>query len=129
MSISNLHSELENFPELFDAFIVLLDFVRDLEPGHFVKSESQWTYDPNFLAFTLHYKRKHHVVVYVRGWPSEYAEMKHLPLESVRYGSYSKCYLESVSQIDALLFYIRRSHELWSKGRGRKGTRQRIVEE
>lgn len=63
MSISDLHSELENFPELFDSFIVLIDFVRDLEPGHFVKSESQWTYDPNFLAFTFHYKRKHHIVV------------------------------------------------------------------
>ncbi len=129
MSISDLHSELENFPELFDSFIVLIDFISDLEPGHFVKSETQWTYDPNFLALTFHYKRKHHIVAYVRGRPSEFAEMKHLPLESVRYGSYSKCYVENVTQMDALLFYVRRSHELWSKGKGRTGTRQRIVEE
>ena len=129
MSMSELHGELEQFDELLHPFIMLIDFVQGLAPGHFEKGKNRWTYNPNFLSLTIHYKRRKHIVVFVRGWPSEYASMDHLPLVSCGSGSYSKCYVESVMQMDALLFYVRRSHELWNKGRGREGTRQRLVEE
>jgi hypothetical protein len=129
MSNDDIDSELENFPELVDSCIVLMDFIRTFEPGNFFKSNSVWKYDPHFLELSFSYKRNHHIVVYVRGRPSEYAKMKHLPVESHGVGTFSKCYFDNISQLDALLFYVRRSHELWTRGRGRTGTRQRIIEE
>lgn len=57
MSISELHSELENFDDLLHPFIMLIDFANELESGTFVKGKDRWTFDPNFLSLTLHYKR------------------------------------------------------------------------
>ena len=130
MSIFVLHRELENFPELFDPFVLLIDFVGKLETGHFTKGKSGWwTYSRNFISLSCYYKRSHHITVSLWGRTWEFLELEHLLLGRSRGGSYSKCKVNSVSQMDALLVHVRRSHALWSEGRGREKRSLKIVEE
>ncbi len=130
MDTPDLHSELESLDELHNPFIVVLDFIFALTGGNlgnFTKKGTQWVYEPNFVTFSIHSQRARNVTICLRGNPHEFAQYEHLPLASAQHG-YCRCKVESVLQLDAALVYIRRAHELRSKGRHRDQKEQRIVE-
>ena len=126
--ISLLHSELEKLSDLYNPFIVVLDFIFALERGNFVKEDKQWVYRPeNFVTLDIHSQFRHNVTICLRGNPHEFAELPHLPLKRARNG-YSRCKVEDVLQLDAALSYIRTAHELRKRGPSRIQKERKIVE-
>lgn len=113
-----MHEELEKLDDLYNPFVVVYDFISSLHRGNWEKKGTQWVYDPNFVTFSIHYQRAHNVTVCLRGNPHEFIPFGHLPLKPAQSG-YSRCKVESVNQLDALLCYIRRAYEIWTEGRTR----------
>jgi len=114
-----LHTEFEELPQLHPILITVLDFISALHPGDFARDPSGWVYRPdNFVALIVRYKRASHVTFTFRGNVAEFHQLQHLPLEPAQHG-YSRCYFDSVLQLDALLFYIRQAHDIYEAGRHR----------
>jgi hypothetical protein len=117
--IQDLHAEFEELPQLHSILITVLDFIFAIHPGDFERDPSGWVYRPdNFVALTVRYKRASHVTFTFRGNVAEFHQLQHLAIEPAQHG-YSRCYFDSVLQLDALLFYIRQAHDLYEKGRNR----------
>jgi hypothetical protein len=118
--ITDLHAEFEELPHLHSILITVLDFIFVIHPGNFERNPSGWVYRPdNFVALTVRYKRANHVTFTFRDNVSEFHQLRHLPLEPAQHG-YSRCYFDSVLQLDALLFYIRQAHDLYEQGHERE---------
>ena len=125
----NIWDELKNLGPLATTAMALADFCEAIaDGGQFEKSDARWVIRPNnFVTLEPHWKRVKNVAISLRGNPSEFAPLPELPVKAGMSG-YSECKIESASQLAAAAFYIRRAHEIYSRGRNRSQKGQKVVE-
>jgi hypothetical protein len=126
---NTIYEELDRLDSTLNhAGITIIEFVQGLAGGKFLKEERRWVFRPqNFVTLTIHAIRTSNITITLRGNPEEFAPLSQIELKQDRNG-YSICKLESIMQLDAVLFHVRRAHKLWLLGKQRSQKRLRVVE-
>jgi hypothetical protein len=106
----------------------IVQYSQSIAEGQLESEGSRYVMRPdNFVIFEPHYKRVRNLTVTIRGNPSEFEEWHGLKLDKSMNG-YSSFRITQNSQLAAAASYIRRSKELFVRGRSREQTKSRTVE-
>ena len=107
----------------------ILDHIKGLSAGEFVRHEAKWGYKITapggfrhyeFVDFSIHSERGDHLRFSFYGKPEELGSGDILPLSKGRGDSYSECVFEDISQKNALIEYLSKSHDLSKRNKGGK---------
>jgi hypothetical protein len=125
-----IEDEIAELGDLKDVGLALIQYARSIFPGTTLSSTAQGKYvarPRNFVTFKVHSKRAKNITVTLRGNPTEFLQLKELPLKADMAG-YSSFKLTEVGQLAAAATYIRRAAELHAAGRVREQKQLKLIE-
>ena len=111
-----IEAEIRQLPNLKHIGLALVEFVYSLQKGSFKKKKSEWVYDPNFVAFTIRYKRAEKIHLHISTYPTEIEDRTILPLYAGRWPDYMRCEITSARQLACAARYIEASYSEWHRG-------------
>jgi len=117
-AIDQLKKDAQFLPDLADTIVALAKYGKTLFPNSkYIKEGERYVLRPhNFVTFTVHHTRSHHVRITLRGFIGEFAIASELPLKSGRAQAYAECILSNPNGLAAAAAYIQRACQLLNRG-------------
>lgn len=126
----SLRNDINKIPELKNIGLAMIDYVESLCLGiEFKHKSKRWVGSLNFVAFKIQHACSKNIIVSLRGSQNEFLDFKELPLRNgMGYGSYTECTIDNPRQFPAIMMHIKKSFELFNKGRNRVKTHPKIID-
>ena len=127
--LESLRKEIAQLDTIQAIAVALVEYAIALVPDNHIEAKgSRFVLSPeNFATFTIHSARANNLTVSLRGNPEEFEHQSELEIVKDQNG-YSSFKLKQTGQLAAASIYIRRTHELYSRGRGRPVLKPKTVE-
>ena len=127
--MEKLFEEISELSEISSCAKALVEYALALEGLNTIEIKSKrYVLSPhNFATFTVHSARANNLTVSLRGNREEFEMQPELELVKDQNG-YSAFKLKAAGELAAAAIYIRRSHELYSRGRNRPMLTPKTVE-
>lgn len=125
-----LENEIDKLRDLEIVGKALVEYAKTLieDLNFYADSQGRYVATPhNFITFKVHWQRANNLTVTLRGNPEEFATLPELALSRDQAG-YSSFKLKEKKQLCAATLYVRRSAEIYERGRERVQKGQSIVE-